>query len=595
MLKTLSKSVRQYKSRAIATPIIMVVEAAMEILIPYVMSLLITVIDPSDTSVHDMWLQVLVEGWTSSKLAQVVIYGVIMFFMALVSMACGVLGGKLASEASAGFVANLRNDMYANIQNFSFANIDKYSTASLITRLTTDATNVQQSFQMMIRMFVRAPVLFLFASIMSFSIAPNIAVIFIIAAVLMAVTVFFIIGRAQPNFKKMFEKYDKLNSVAQEDLTGIRVVKSYVREDREIDKYEEATNDVYTYSVKAEKWLNAMMPSVQIIIYTVMIIVLSFGGLQIINGTGLTIANLTALLSYATQILSGVMMVAMVLNFFAMSKNSADRIAEILEEKSTLSNKENPVEKMIDGSIDFNNVSFSYKKGGEDILENVNLHILSGETVGIIGGTGSAKSTLVQLIPRLYDVTGGSVRVGGVDVRDYDLKFLRDNVSMVLQKNVLFSGSIRENLKWGDENASDEEIEDAAKAAQAQEFISANPKGYDYDLGQGGVNVSGGQKQRLCIARALLKKPKILIFDDSTSAVDTRTDALIRQSLASHSPDVTTIIIAQRITSVQDADRIIVMDDGKIVAFDTHENLLKNCNIYKEVYDSQMRGGDDNG
>lgn len=595
MVKTLAKSIRQYKGESIATPLFMTGEAALEIFIPYVMSLLLTVIDPTDTTVHSAWLQKLIENITASQVGQVALYGVVMFFMAVLSMACGVLGGKLGADASAGLAANLRDDMYSIIQEYSFANIDKFSTSSLITRLTTDVTNIQMCFQMMIKMLIRAPMLFLFAAIMSFAIAPDIAVIFIAAAVVMALAVVFIISRAQPNFKKMFEKYDKLNSVAQEDLTGIRVVKSYVREDHEIEKYEHATKEVYDYSVKAEKWLNVMTPVVQIIIYAVMIFVLAFGGSQIIAGTGLTVPNLTALLSYSTQILSGILMVAMVLNYIAMSVNSGRRIAEILNEQPTLCNKENPVKKMIDGSIDFNNVSFAYKKDGKNVLQNINLHILSGETIGVIGGTGSAKSSLVQLIPRLYDVTEGQIKVGGVDVRDYDVTYLRDNVSMVLQKNVLFSGSIKENLKWGNEFATDEQIEQAAKAAQAQEFIMGNADGYDYDLGQGGVNVSGGQKQRLCIARALLKNPKILIFDDSTSAVDTRTDALIRQALREHSPEVTKIIIAQRISSVQDADRIIVLDNGKVTAFDTHENLLKNSAIYRDVYESQMKGGDDNG
>lgn len=595
MIKTLAKSIRQYKGKAIATPIVMIGEAAMEIFIPYVMSLLLAVIDPNGGgNEQTAWLQAIVGNVTQNPVGQVALYGGVMFVMAVLSMACGVLGGKLASEASAGFVANLRNDMYSTIQTYSFSNIDKFSTSSLITRLTTDATNVQMCFQMMIRMLIRSPMLFIFAAVMSFSIAPDIAWLFIGAAVVMGLSVVFIISRAQPNFKKMFEKYDKLNSVAQEDLTGIRVVKSYTREEHEIQKYEQATREVYEYSVKAEKWLNTMTPVVQIIIYAVMLFVLGFGGSQIIANTGLTVPNLTALLSYSTQILSGIMMVAMVLNFFAMSMNSAKRIAEILEEIPTISDKEAAVREMKDGSIDFENVSFSYREGGKEVLQDIDLHINSGETIGIIGGTGSAKSSLVQLIPRLYDASAGEVKVGGVNVKDYEVRFLRDNVSMVLQKNVLFSGSIRDNLKWGNELASDEEIEAAAASAQAKEFIDNIPEGYDYDLGQGGVNVSGGQKQRLCIARALLKNPKILIFDDSTSAVDTRTDALIRDALKRESPSSTKIIIAQRISSVQDADRIIVMDDGKISGFDTHENLLKNNEIYREVYESQVKGGDDN-
>lgn len=597
MVKTLAKSIRQYTGKTILTPVVMIGEAAMEILIPYVMSLLMKVLQNGPTVLGQTeevnWLQNLIASWTQSSVGQVAFYGLIMFIMACLSLACGVIGGKLASEASAGFVANLRNDMYSNIQNFSFANIDKFSTSSLITRLTTDATNVQMCFQMLIRMLIRSPMLFIFAAIMSFNIAPNIATIFIVAAVVMGLAVVFIISRATPFFKKMFEKYDRLNAVAQEDLIGVRVVKSYVREDHEIEKYKTATSDVYYYSIKAEKWLTAMMPVVQGIIYFVMILVLFIGGRDVMIG-GLDVGDLSALLTYSTQILSGIMMVAMVLNFFAMTKNSADRIAEVLEEKSTLTDKENPVTEMKDGSIDFENVCFSYHKDGERILDGVSLHISSGETIGVIGATGSAKSTLVSLIPRLYDVNEGSVKVGGVDVRDYEIKFLRDNVSMVLQKNVLFSGSVKENLKWGNEFATDEEIEAAAVSAQAKEFIDTLEEGYDYDLGQGGVNVSGGQKQRLCIARALLKNPKILIFDDSTSAVDTRTDALIRGALKEQAPSVTKIIIAQRIASVEDADRILVLDDGKISAFGTHEELMKTSEIYREVALSQVKGGEEN-
>ncbi len=592
MIKTLAKSIRQYKIKTILTPIVMIGEAAMEIFIPWVMSLLIKVLEGSTSD--PSWLQVLVGNITSDMLGQVAIYGGIMFVMAVLSMACGVLGGKLASEASAGFVANLRNDMYTNIQRFSFSNIDKFSTSSLITRLTTDATNIQMCFQMMIRMLIRAPMLFIFASVMSFRIAADIAVIFLIASVVMALVIVFIISHAHPNFKMMFEKYDELNAVAQENLVGIRVVKSYVREDHEIEKYKNSTKSVYDYSIKAEKWLTAMMPVVQLIVYGVMILVLAIGGNKIIYGTGLDVGDLTALISYSTQILSGVMMVAMVLNFFAMAKNSADRVSEVLEEKSDLHNPENPVVTMADGSIDFENVSFVYKDGGEEILADINLHIESGETIGVIGATGAAKSSLVQLIPRLYDVSAGCVKVGGVDVRDYDLTFLRDNVSMVLQKNVLFSGSIAENLRWGNKDATDEQIEAAAEAAQAKEFVEKIPEKYEYDLGQGGVNVSGGQKQRLCIARALLKNPKVIIFDDSTSAVDTKTDALIRQSLQKQSPEVTKIIIAQRIASVQDADRIVVLDNGKIADFGTHTELMQRCEIYRDVYYSQVKRGEEN-
>jgi ATP-binding cassette subfamily B protein len=508
-------------------------------------------------------------------------------------MLAGVIGGALGAKASAGFAANVRSDMYKNIQNFAFANIDKFSTSSLITRLTTDVTNVQNAYQMMTRMFVRAPIMFIFAAIMSFVVNASIAWVFILAALVMAAMVLVIMLNAMPNFQKMFKKYDGLNAVAQENLTGIRVVKSYVREDHEIEKYQKATQEVYDFSIKAEKWITLLNPVVQGIMYITMVLLFVIGGNQYIAGTGFEISDLTALLMYAMQILSGIMMFAMVLNFFAIAKPSADRIAEVIDEKSELSSPENAIETVADGSIDFENVTFSYTEQGEDILQNIDLHIASGETIGVIGGTGSAKSTLVSLIPRLYDVKQGCVKVGGEDVRKYDLEALRDNVAMVLQKNVLFSGSITENMRWGKEDATMPEIQAACAQAQATEFIDRLPGGYDYDLGQGGVNVSGGQKQRLCIARALLKNPKVIIFDDSTSAVDTKTDSLIRASLAEAAPDCTKIIIAQRISSVQEADRIIVMNDGKIAGIGTHEQLLKENEIYQDVYYSQVKGGEE--
>lgn len=587
MIKTLAKSVRQYKTPTIVTPFIMILEAAMEILIPFAMSLLLG---------H---LESVQAGTTELQMSVVLKYGGLMVLMSFASMASGVLGGVFGARASGGFATNLRQDMYENIQRFSFSNIDKFSTASLITRLTTDVTNVQGAYQMMIRLLVRAPIMFVFATIMSFVVNASIAGIFVGAAAVMALVVVFIMSKAMPSFQKMFKKYDKLNAVAQEDLTAIRVVKSYVREDREIEKYNKATQEVYDFSIKAEKWIVAMMPVVQGIMYLNMILLFLFGGSLILAG-GLEVSDLTALLSYATQILSGVMMFAMALNFIAIAKPSADRIAEVLEETSALTSPENAVTEVIDGSIDFENVNFAYddeeKKENpaeEDVLRNIDLHISSGETIGVIGGTGSAKSTLVSLIPRLYDAKSGCVKVGGRDVREYDLKTLRDNVAMVLQKNVLFSGSITENMKWGNENATAEEIEEACRQAQATEFIERMPGGYDYDLGQGGVNVSGGQKQRLCIARALLKNPKIIIFDDSTSAVDMKTDALIRAELAKAAPACTKIIIAQRIASVQEADRIVVMDDGKIAGVGTHEELLENNEIYRDVYYSQVKGGEE--
>ena len=583
MLKTLAKSVRQYKAKTIATPCVMVVEAAMEILIPYVMTLLLGVLQDAQ------------DAGRAVDLGAVLLYGGIMAAMALLSLAAGVIGGALASQASAGYAANLRQDMYEKIQTYSFSNIDRFSTSSLITRLTTDITNVQMAYQMMTRMLVRAPVMFVFAVIMSFVVNAQIAWIFVCAAVVMALAVVFIMSRAIPSFQKMLVKYDDMNAVAQENLTAVRVVKSYVREDHEIEKYRKATKAAYDFSVRAQKWLVTLMPAVQTIIYITMFLLFLVGGNQFFSDR-LAITDLTALLTYATQILTGAMLFAMVLNFMAIAKPSAERICEVLEEESDLKNPADPVKTVKDGSVDFENVGFSYDKNADDaVLKGIDLHIRSGETVGIIGGTGSAKSTLVSLIPRLYDAAEGCVKVGGVDVREYDIETLRNNVAMVLQKNVLFSGSIAENMRWGKEDASLEEIRAACRAAQAEEFIERIPEKYDYDLGQGGVNVSGGQKQRLCIARALLKKPKVLIFDDSTSAVDTRTDALIRDALKKTEPDCTKIIIAQRIASVQDADRIIVMDDGRISGVGTHEELLQTNDIYREVYLSQMKGGEEDG
>lgn len=583
MFQGLLKSLRQYKGRAILTPIVMVVEAVLEILIPFVMTLLVGVIENADEAT----------GLTGADLGQIAIYGAIMLALGIASLVAGALGGKFASEASAGFAANLRQDAFDKIQTYSFANIDKFSSSSLITRLTTDITNVQMSFQMSIRMLVRAPVMFVSAAVMSFLIAPDIAWIFLVAALVLFVLVYFVMRKAQPSFRQMFKKYDRLNAVVQENLTGIRVVKAYVLEGKEIDKYHEATQDAYDYSVKAERIMATMMPVVQGIMYTTMILLLAIGGTQIIGGN-LQVATLTGLMSYATQILSGVMMVAMVLTFIAMSMPAMERISEVLKEESTIANPEQPVFEVENGEIEFDHVSFSYSEQAEnDVLHDISLKIRSGETIGIVGGTGSAKSTLVSLIPRLYDVTGGSVKVGGRDVKEYDLETLRNAVAVVLQKNVLFSVSIAENLRWGKEDATQEEIETAAKQACADEFIETLPGKYEYDLGQGGVNVSGGQKQRLCIARALLKHPKILILDDSTSAVDTKTDSKIRAALKAHAPDVTKIIIAQRIASVQDTDRILVLDDGRIDAFGTHEELLQTNEIYRNIYQSQNKGGED--
>ena len=587
MIKTLLKSLREYKKPSIIVPILMAVEALMEILIPFLMTFIVG--ELQDVSTGDK---------AQININTIVICAVLMIVSALLALYCGALGGKLAAKASCGFAHNLREDMYNNLQSFSFANIDNYSTSSLITRITTDVTNVQNAYQMSIRMLVRAPVLFIASIIMTLVIEPIMALIFAGAAIVLGIVVAFCMFRVVPYFRTMFKKYDSLNAVVQEDLTAIRVVKSYVREDREISKMEKASGDVYTYSVKAERILAMMMPTVMLVMFIVNIVILTVGSNMYVGNFAGSIEpkEIQTLIQYSAQILTGVMMVAMCLNFISLSKGSADRICEVLNERTTLPKPEEPVFEVPDGTVDFENVSFCYsQKKDVTVLENINLHIKSGETVGIIGATGSGKTSLVSLIPRLYDVAGGSVKVGGIDVRRYNLDTLRSKVAMVLQKNVLFSGSIRENLKWGDENATDEEIKFAAKQACADEFIQNLPGGYDYDLGQGGVNVSGGQKQRLCIARALLKKPKVIIFDDSTSAVDTKTDAMIRSALRQHAPETTKIIIAQRIASVQDADKIIVLDEGRIDGIGTHEELLKTNEIYREVYESQMQGGDDNG
>lgn len=586
MIKTLLKSVREYKLSSILCPLVMVGEAVMEIIIPFLM-----------TSIVGQ-LEALAKGEIAElNVKMLAINASLMILCAVFALICGVLGGKLAAKASCGFAHNLREDMYNNLQTYSFANIDNYSTSSLITRITTDVTNVQNAYQMAIRMLVRAPVLFIASIIMTSIIEPKMALIFACAAVVLGVVVAICMFKVVPYFRTMFRKYDDLNSVVQEDLTAIRVVKSYVREDREIGKMRNASGEVYKYSVKAERILTVMMPCATLVMFIVNILILTVGS-NMVNGSiagNVQASQIQTLIQYSAQILSGVIMVAMCLNFISLSKGSMDRICEVLNEKTTLPKPEQPVTEVANGSIDFENVDFAYsQKAEKKVLSGINLHIDEGETLGIIGATGSGKTSLVSLIPRLYDVTNGSVKVGGVDVKNYDMNTLRNKVAMVLQKNVLFSGTVAENLRWGDENATDEELRFAARQACAEDFIDALPDGYNYDLGQGGVNVSGGQKQRLCIARALLKKPAVIIFDDSTSAVDTHTDAQIRASLAKYAPRTTKIIIAQRVASVQDADKIVVLDEGRISGVGTHEQLLKTNAIYREVYESQIKGGDEN-
>lgn len=584
MIKTLLKSVREYKKASILCPIFMVGEAAMEILIPWLTTFIIRELRLlSENSAYQV----------NTKI--IIICSVAMVACALFALLCGIIGARLAATASSGFAHNLREDMYNNLQTYSFANIDNFSTSSLITRITTDVTNVQNAYQMSIRMLVRAPILFVAAIAMTCVIEPSMAGIFVGAAVFLGLVIVVCILKVMPYFRTMFKKYDKLNSVVQEDLTAIRVVKSYVREEREIQKMHQATQDVYNFSVKAERILTIMMPCVMFAMFATIIIILAVGSNMIIGNIAGNVKpdDIQALIAYAMQIMQGVIMVAMCFNFISLSKGSMERICEVLNEKTTLPKPENPLFEIKDGSVDFENVNFAYSQKSEVcVLQDINIHINAGETVGIIGATGSGKTSLVSLIPRLYDATGGTVKVGGVNVKDYNLDVLRNKVAMVLQKNVLFSGTVAENLRWGDENATEEELRFAARQACAEEFIDALPGGFDYDLGQGGVNVSGGQKQRLCIARALLKKPDIIIFDDSTSAVDTKTDALIRESLKKYAPQTTKIIIAQRIASVQDSDKIIVLNEGKIAGLGTHDQLINSNEIYREVYESQIKGGE---
>ncbi|ADK14581.1 MULTISPECIES: ABC transporter ATP-binding protein [Clostridium] len=575
MIRKISSYIGEFKRDSIITPIFVALEAIMETIIPLLMALIID------------------NGVGKGNIKYVCIVGTIMLMVSFVSLTCGALSGKYAAKASTGFARNLRRAMYYNIQNFSFSNIDKYSTAGLITRLTTDITNVQNAFQMIIRMLVRAPFMLIFAMAMSFYINAKLALVFLGAIVFLGIILYIIMTRVHPYFMEVFKKYDDLNASVQENLTAIRTVKAYVREEHEKSKFYKASETLYKYFIRAEKLIIINAPAMQFAVYTC-ILLLSWLGAKMIVSKSMTTGELMSLFTYTVNILMSLMIISMVFVMVIMAKSSAERIVEVLNEKSDLANPENPICKVKDGSILFNKVGFSYSKNMDNlVLENVSLKINSGETIGIIGGTGSGKSTLVQLIPRLYDTTCGTVEVGGVDVRKYDIETLRDEVSMVLQKNVLFSGTIKQNLRWGNKNASDKEIVAACREAQADEFIEKFPDKYDTFIEEGGSNVSGGQKQRLCIARALLKKPKILILDDSTSAVDTKTDALIRKAFVEEIPDTTKIIIAQRISSVQDADRIIVLNDGKIDGFGTHEELLKTNDIYHEVYESQVKGDDD--
>lgn len=572
MIKKLLPCIGEYKKYTVLAPLTMVGEVLMEVLIPLVMSLMID------------------SGIQKGNLKYAVLMGLLMVLMAMLSLLFGALSAKFASKASMGFAKNLRIKLFEKTQDFSFRNIDKFSTASLVTRLTTDVTNTQNAFMMSIRMAVRAPLMLISATFLAVSINPELSVVFLVAIPILGLALYLILTNAHPRFKKMLKLYDLMNSKVQENLTGIRVVKAYVRESHEENKFVTAADDVRRAQVAAEKLVILNMPIMQLLMYGTTVAVIWLGGNMVIKGTFL-IGQLSSFISYIMQILMSLMMISMIFMMVVISRASISRICEVLDEKSYITDPENPVTEVKNGEIEFKNVYFNYNgKKENSVLEDINFKIKSGETVGVIGGTGSAKSTLVQLIPRLYDVTDGEISVGGVNVKDYHIKTLRDSVAMVLQKNELFSGTIKENLRWGNENATDEEITEACRAACADEFVSEFPDGYDTDLGQGGVNVSGGQKQRLCIARALLKKPKIIILDDSTSAVDTATDAKIRTAFRENFSDITAIIIAQRISSVKDADRIIVIDDGKINAIGTHEELLENNEIYREVYNSQQKG-----
>ena len=577
MIKILAKSIREYKKPAILTPILVTGEVVFECIIPYLIAQLVNQIQ------------------AGCEMIVIVKYGTVLVVLALLSLLLGAMAGSYCATASCGLARNLRKDMFYKIQGYSFENIDKFSVSSLVTRMTTDVTNVQQAYMMIIRAAIRSPLMLIFSFIMGFVMGGRVAVIYLVTIPILAIALTLVVRKTMPIFRKVFKKYDALNASVQENIRGMRVVKSYVREEYEKKKFHVAADDVRADFTRAERILALNNPIMMFCVYLVMVVILTFGSYTVITtrGLDLNVGQMSSLLTYNFQILMSLMMLSMLFVMITMAEESAKRIVEVLTEESSLKNPENPVMAVKDGSIDFDNVSFKYsKKADRMALKDINLHIRSGEVIGIIGGTGSSKSTLIQLISRLYDTTEGTVKVGGVDVREYDMEVLRNQVAVVLQKNVLFSGTIKDNLRWGNQDATDEEMIEACKLAQADEFVQQFPDKYDTWIEQGGTNVSGGQKQRLCIARALLKKPKILILDDSTSAVDTRTDALIRKAFREFIPETTKIIIAQRVASVEDADRIIVMDGGTINAIGTHEELLKNNEIYREVYTSQNKAGD---
>jgi len=575
MIKQLSKSIRQYKKDAILSPVFVTGEVILEVLVPTIMAMLID------------------NGINKGDMNYIIKVGIILIICCIGSLFCGIMSGKYAAKASAGFAANLRHDMYYKVQDYSFLNIDKFSTASIVTRLTTDITNVQMAFMMIIRIAVRSPIMLISAFFAVLKINSRIALIYLCAIPILGIGLYLIMTNAHPIFKRVFKKYDKLNAIVQENLYGIRVVKSYVREDHEIEKFDNSSQEIYDDFTKAEKLLAFNAPLMQFCVYACLLFASWLGAKYIIDGQMLT-GNLVSITTYTFQILMSLMILSMVFVMITMAKTSAERITEILAEEPDIKDIDKPVTEVKDGSVKFEDVSFSYAKRMDKLcLSHVNLDIKSGETIGIIGGTGSSKSSLVQLIPRLYDVTEGSVKVGGVDVRNYDIEALRDEVAMVLQKNVLFSGTIKENLRWGNKDATDEELKHVCELACADEFIEQFPDKYDTYIEQGGSNVSGGQKQRLCIARALLKKPKILILDDSTSAVDTATDAKIRKAFREEIPETTKFIIAQRISSVEDANKVIIINNGKIEAFGTPDELMKTNDIYREIYISQTKGGEE--